>query len=109
VPDPQQPVVGEQRREAGTAAHHRRVGELAAQARDLDPVIEGPADLEGLSAAGQDGDGRASPPGGRAGNCPPQPATLATMPVTASSNHPYVMPRRTAEQLRRLLQMQAAH
>ena len=41
VGHPQHAVRGEQRREAGAVAHHRRVGELAAQRLDLDPVSDG--------------------------------------------------------------------
>jgi hypothetical protein len=41
VGHPQRAVGCEQRREAGAVAHHRRVGELAAQRLDLDPVRDG--------------------------------------------------------------------
>ncbi|HEY7276508.1 MAG TPA: hypothetical protein VH594_11130 [Trebonia sp.] len=41
VGHPQHAVGREQRREAGAVAHHRRVGELAAQRLDLDPVSDG--------------------------------------------------------------------
>jgi hypothetical protein len=38
---PQHAVGGEQRREAGAVAHHRRVGELAAQRLDLHAISDG--------------------------------------------------------------------
>jgi hypothetical protein len=53
------PVGGEQRREAVIVAHHRRVGELAAQRLDLDAVRDGlnvthrlpPCHIEQVTAA----------------------------------------------------------
>jgi len=41
VGHPQRAVRGEQRRHAVVVAHHRRVGELAAQRLDLDAVSDG--------------------------------------------------------------------
>jgi hypothetical protein len=58
------------------------------------PVMDGSAELEGLSAAVRDGDGRASPPGAMASDFPPQPAEPITTPDTASSSHPRLIPRR---------------